>query len=78
MKPPHKNSWHIGDTWLEPEELCYPNGAMARRCRAKDMVTGKLKIVRCGIPDTFFSIPCVGVGWVGSGEEGFQYHPPRR
>ena len=53
---PHPNATHLGETWLEPEELCYPNGGMNRRCRCR-WPDGKLRIVRCGIHDTFFSIP---------------------
>jgi hypothetical protein len=45
-----------GETWLEPESLCYPSGRMLRRCKAL-CEDGKTRIVRCGIPDTFFSIP---------------------
>ncbi len=30
---PHPRSHFVGNTWLEPEELCYPNGAMNRRCK---------------------------------------------
>lgn len=78
MKPPHPGSWHIGNTWLEPEDLCYPNGGYHRRCRAMNADTGKLVIVRCSIADTFFSIPAAGGGWVGSGDDGFIYHPPRK
>lgn len=56
MRP--SNITHFGSgTWIEPEELCYPNGAMKRRAKAR-FPDRKLRIVRCGIPDTFFSIPC--------------------
>lgn len=48
-----------GDTWLEPESLCYPSGGMLRRARAR-CGDGKMRVVRCGIPDTFFSIPAAG------------------
>jgi len=47
---------HKGGTWLEPESLCYPSGGMLRRARAR-FADGELRVVRCGIPDTFFSIP---------------------
>jgi hypothetical protein len=47
---------HAGETWLEDEAITYPSGAMIRRayCRCED---GALRVVVCGIPDTFFSIP---------------------
>ena len=45
-----------GETWLEPEEAAYPNGGLTRKAvvRFKD---GKLRTVRAGIPDTYFSVP---------------------
>lgn len=64
-------------TWLEPEEITYPSGAMIRRVRAYNVDTGKLRVFRCGIPDTFFSIPCRGGGFITSSDSGiFLYHPP--
>ena len=48
-------------SWLECESFAYPNGGMTRRARVwcGDM----LRVVQCGIPDTFFSIPaCVTYG----------------
>ncbi len=66
-------------TWLEPEEITYPNGAMVRRARAINTDTGKLKVVRCGIPDTFFSIPVRGGGWLGMSDgRALLFHPPKR
>lgn len=67
-------------TWIEPEEFCYPNGAMVRRARAINVETGRLRVVRCGIADTFFSIPVRGGGWLGmSGGPNriLVFHPPR-
>lgn len=55
-------------TWLEPEEICYPNGTMVRRARAVNVETGRLKVVRCGLSDTFFSIPVRGGGWLRTSE----------
>lgn len=52
-------------TWLEPEEITYPNGTLIRRARAVNAETGRLNVVRCGISDTFFSIPVRGGGWLG-------------
>lgn len=70
----------IGNTWLEPEEFCYPNGGMTRRA----LVTcpdGKLRVVTCGIPDTYFSIPArvkiagkTTKGFVTSDESGFKFN----
>jgi hypothetical protein len=53
-----KTTPHFGKegTWLEPEEWCYPRGNMTRRCLAK-CEDGKLRVCKCGLPDTFFSIP---------------------
>lgn len=44
-------------TWLEAEELAYPHGGQTRRCRALCTVDGVTRVVRVGIPDTYFSIP---------------------
>lgn len=64
-------------TWLEPEELTYPSGSMVRRARAINIDTGKLKVVRCGIPDTFFSIPVRGGGYLTiSDGQILKFHPP--
>ena len=43
-------------SWLEGEEFCYPSGARLRFAYAT-CEDGKRRKVRCGIPDTFFSIP---------------------
>lgn len=63
-------------TWLESESLCYPSGGRHRWCRAVNAATGRLNTVRCGIPDTFYSVPCDG-GWVGLENGAFVYHPRR-
>ena len=66
-------------TWLEPEELTYPSGAMVRRARAINVETGKLVVIRCGIPDTYFTIPCRGGGYLDSSDGGtFRFHPPAK
>lgn len=64
-----KNSPIIGakGTWLEPEELTYPSGGMHRRCRAVCQ-DGKLRVIRCSISDTFFSIHASG-GFITSEED---------
>lgn len=61
-------------TWLEPEERCGPQGGKRRRCRAINVETGKPITVRCGLPDTVFSVPAIG-GWVGVEDGEFQFHP---
>lgn len=54
------------ETWLDGEEMAYPNGAMRRKGRARVQVNphnpvvlpyGKVRSVRAGIPDTYFTIP---------------------
>ena len=86
----------LGSTWIDPEELAYNSysGAPTRsnrrgRVRFPD---GKLRIVRLGVADTFFSIPAkpahgrVGFVSVSSlfsqtsgseGEQEFTFTPPR-
>lgn len=65
------------DTWLEAEEFSYPNGAKRRRCRARHTETRQLVLVKVGIPDTFFSIPAAGGGYVMVEEGVFMFHPPK-
>lgn len=78
FRAPHSKSQHGGDdTWLEPEELCYPGGGMHRRCRAKHKETGKLVVVRCGIPDTYFTIPVKGGGFIAVDEQTYIFTPPK-
>jgi hypothetical protein len=67
-------------TWLEGEEFAYPNGGMTRRAyvRCED---SQMRVVRCGIPDTYFSIPAYArvqgrrvKGFVTSSEDdGFKF-----
>lgn len=66
-------------TWLEPEELCYPKGGMTRRAYAT-CEDGVNRVVRCGIPDTAFSIPASAKiegktvkGYVKSDEDGYKF-----
>lgn len=54
--PPRGATILAHGTWLEPEERCYPSGAMLRRGRAV-MPDGAVRAVRAGIADTYFSIP---------------------
>jgi hypothetical protein len=69
----------IGDTWLECEALCYPDGGMNRRAYAI-CEDGVNRVIRCGIPDTVFSIPGrvqidgkMVKGFVSSDEAGFKF-----
>jgi len=69
----------IGDTWLEPEEAAYPNGGQTRKCGAI-CPDGVIRTVRCGIPDSYFSIPAHLTfrgryirGYVTSSESGFEF-----
>ena len=69
-------------TWLEPEELCYPHGGMTRKAYAL-FPDGEKRLVTCGIPDTYFSIPATPVkvngsmmrGCIGSDENGIKFVP---
>jgi len=66
-REPAKGTAHYGlGTWIEPETLCYPSGAMNRRARCLVSTetidnpkptdgTETLRVIRCGLPDTFFS-----------------------
>jgi len=65
------------DTWLESETLCYPKGGKTRRAYAINVETGKHQLVWCGIPDTYFSIPAKGGGWVGCEDNVVTYYPPK-
>ena len=72
----------IGNTWIEPEEFCYSSrdgSAMNRRAYVLD--GSQLRLVRCCIPDTYFSIPATarisGVtvkGYITSDESGFKFN----
>lgn len=63
-----------GGTWLEAEEFCYPDGKMTRRCRARNARDNQLRIVRCGIPDTYFTIPATG-GYISVNDGEFVFYP---
>lgn len=65
-------------TWLEPEELTYPSGGRLRRCHAINVDTGKPVTVRCGLPDTFFSISCENGFITSSDGDIFLFHPCRK
>lgn len=61
----------VNKTWVDPEEVAYPDGGMKRRARVKvtqntshpvaaiGPLVGKYRMVRAGIADTYFSIPAV-------------------
>ncbi len=49
----------MGETWIEPEHYCYPSGRRLRRALVRHP-DGKLRIVLCGVADTYFTISCRG------------------
>ena len=75
---------HIAEngTWLEPEELCYPHEGMTRKAYAM-FPDGIKRVVICGMPDTYCSIPAKPVmvkgvklrGYIGSDENGIKFVP---
>lgn len=73
----------INGTWIDAEELAYnvPLKKSPRRGLAR-FPDGKLRMVRLGVPDTFFTIPARASdgrhGYVTSGEEGFTFHYNKR
>lgn len=65
----------LNGTWLESESFCYfPYGGKRRRARAL-CPDGKLRVLRCGIPDTFFTIPVRGGGFLSVDAGVVVYHP---
>lgn len=45
-------------TWIDPEEMAYPSGAINAGRKAKVICAdGVLRTAKIGIPDTAFSIP---------------------
>jgi hypothetical protein len=45
-----------GNTWLEPEEWCYPRGGFTRRAMVR-CPDGAYRVVVCSIADTYWTIP---------------------
>jgi hypothetical protein len=43
-------------TWMEGEEFTYPHGGFHRRALAR-FPDGVRRVVRCSVPDTYFSVP---------------------
>ncbi len=77
VKPKHPKAIDgAKGTWLEPEELCYPSGGRHRRALALVAGTETLRVVRCGIPDTYFTIPADG-GYVSVDDGAFTFHPKK-
>ncbi len=70
-----------GRTWLQSEEHAYTyGGAQVRRGRAI-YPDGKVRAVRAGIPDTFFTVPAHGriagryvSGYLTHNEKGWKFH----
>jgi len=53
--PRWRNSQHLGETWVEPEEAAYPDGGFTRRAYAR-FPDGRLRVVMVSIPDTYYTI----------------------
>lgn len=87
----------LKDTWLEAESFAYPNGGMTRRAYVRisrnsldpsiELPYGELRVVACGIPDTYSTIPAVarvrgksvrGYVAVNTESEEFEFKPTRR
>lgn len=51
--------WYKGETWIDREELAYdvPLALSPRRGYVRFPFDGKLRLVRLGVPDTYFTIP---------------------
>jgi hypothetical protein len=43
-------------TWVEAEDICYPQGGFIRRAKVLHP-DGKLRILRTSIADTYYSLP---------------------
>ena len=78
----------FAETFLQTEEYAYPHGNETRKGKAI-YPDGKIRTVRAGIPDTYFSIPAHGrfrghyvTGWLhcddatGSPELYFEFTRP--
>jgi hypothetical protein len=75
------------ETWLDPEEKAYntPTGThwgSNRRARVVCDHDGRTRIVRCGIPDTYFSIPAhmsdKRVGFIYCDDGVYRFHLTRK
>lgn len=72
-----------GETWVDPEEYAYPAGSL-RQSRRRGRVLfpdGKIRAVKLGVADTFFTIPARASwngrtvsGFVSSDETGFKFN----
>lgn len=73
------------NTYIEPEERAYSaRGSQLRKGRAV-WPDGKVRAVRAGIPDTFFTIPAHGrlngkyvAGYLTSDENVLKFHPLKK
>jgi len=89
-RAPHaRASHHANGTWIEPEAMAYTARAGGggrgsegfsggRRARARNEVTGKYTILTIGIPDTAFSIPVKGGGFISMSDGEVVYTPSRK
>ena len=51
---------YFHNTWIEPEAFCYGGKGMLRYAKCINAANGKHIIVKCGLPDSLFSIPATG------------------
>ena len=58
IPPSARIAVRMGDTWIGPESDSYPSGGInaGRRGRVR-FPDGKVRAVKLGIPDTFYTIP---------------------
>lgn len=77
----------LGETWIDPEEFAYPAGSLrqSRRYGRARYPDGKVRRVKLGIPDTFFTIPARGrcggrtlSGYVSCDDGEFVFHARTR
>ena len=74
-KPAPRTSFLADGTWLEPEEIAYHGGASSGRRARAICPDGVLRVFRIGLPDTFFSIPVKGGGFVSMQDGAAHYTP---
>lgn len=83
---PRPGQWYeLGATWIESEELAYnTHSGVASNSGRRGLVRfadGKLRIVRLGVADTYFSMPAkpahgrIGTVMVEDGEYRFHAYP---
>jgi len=69
---------HMGETWIEGEEMNQDYGQFKRRGLVRHSKTKELVKVSCDVPDTYFFIPATTSkehGYVTSNENEFEFRP---